>query len=331
MLEYDEFREKMLKAFEKRVTEELPEYRLFNEKTRRTNTVMENIGVRPKTLTEKSPISPVMYIENLYENYLKGDREDSDFINDTVVRYFEAFETGKKLMESMCTNIEDFFDKETVVAQVINAEKNKEYLSDKPHRLFLDLAVIYRFDAPLFNGSIVVNNGIAKEIKMTEKELYNAALKNMERQYAPQVRRLTEMLRNDYNKELDDDLDGASDILYVVTNEEKLYGANALLMPSSFEKLAEKTGGDFYVIPSSVHELLAVSDVSQKAEDLQEMLLQVNATPYVSETEWLSDNLYKYNAVTKQIEYAFPEDVKKKEKDSKAVEEKKPEKDAKVI
>ena len=67
-----------------------------------------------------------------------------------------------------------------------------------------------------------------------------------------------------------------------------------------------------------------------KAEELQEVMGQVNSMACVGD-DFLSDNLYRYNSETKQIEFALPDKVKNKGKNISVIEEKNPEKDAKVI
>ena len=44
--------------------------------------------------------------------------------------------------------------------------------------------------------------------------------------------------------------------VYVCTNESKHHGASALMYPNFMDEVADKLGGDFYIIPSSIHETL---------------------------------------------------------------------------
>ena len=148
------------------------------------------------------------------------------------------------------------------------------------------------------------------------------AVKNLDERFTPQVQKMSELFGL---PELYDDSP-----LYVVTNKEKLMGANAILLPQLFERFSENVCENFYVIPSSIHELLFVEGEVGKAEELQEVMAQVNAMDCVG-NDFLSDNLYRYNSETKQIEFALPDKVKNKEKNISVIEEKKPEKDAKVI
>lgn len=88
----------------------------------------------------------------------------------------------------------------------------------------------------------------------------------------------------------------AGRMMYIMTNESMFYGAAGIL---DSQWLHEKTGGiSFYIIPSSVHELLFIpdnGDISQ--EELDKMVLEANSTA-VADDEKLSDHCYYYDAGT---------------------------------
>lgn len=81
------------------------------------------------------------------------------------------------------------------------------------------------------------------------------------------------------------------DMIYVVTNTSGVFGAAYITDSGSMEhvskKLAWKT---FYIIPSSIHELLIIKDVP---EQMINLIKEVNDTQ-VSPNERLSYNLYKW-------------------------------------
>ena len=62
-------------------------------------------------------------------------------------------------------------------------------------------------------------------------------------------------------------------------------------------------GSDLYILPSSIHEVLAVSAEDRDLEDLEEMVRSVNQTD-VSPEEVLSDNVYKYDAESRTLSLA---------------------------
>ena len=108
----------------------------------------------------------------------------------------------------------------------------------------------------------------------------------------------------DMSKGMDDSEEGMPEAmdsadmpqLYVATNDRKINGASVLLYDGVLEGFAEQTGGDFYILPSSIHEALflpATPDVDEN--DLPEMVRGVNAG-CLEPDEILSDNAYLYHA-----------------------------------
>ena len=90
------------------------------------------------------------------------------------------------------------------------------------------------------------------------------------------------------------------DTLYVLTNETKVNGANAILNDDIRQAIAKQVG-DFYVLPSSIHECLIVPKSNgMKRDDLEQMVQEVNQTQVAPE-ERLSDHVYEYDAKTHEL------------------------------
>ena len=81
-------------------------------------------------------------------------------------------------------------------------------------------------------------------------------------------------------------------------------GSCAVLSDSFMQKTAEKIGAEeLYLLPSSRHEMLAVdSNLIDDSAELKSMVIEVNSDPNVIQTEdYLSDSIYKYNALTHSL------------------------------
>ena len=93
------------------------------------------------------------------------------------------------------------------------------------------------------------------------------------------------------------DLMGPSDVpeMIVLTTEDKLQGAKALLSKEALSEVYDQVGGDFVVLPSSIHEVLClpIRD-DMDAETLKNMVREVNGTQ-VAPNERLSDNVFKFD------------------------------------
>lgn len=91
--------------------------------------------------------------------------------------------------------------------------------------------------------------------------------------------------------------------MYVLTNARKLHGANIMLYKEYLEIAAEKMNGDFYILPSSIHELLAVPVSTAEIEKLRQMVKEVNDNEVAPE-EILGYEVYRYNRETGEVEVA---------------------------
>ena len=86
--------------------------------------------------------------------------------------------------------------------------------------------------------------------------------------------------------------------LFVLTNESRMEGAGILFCNDVLHKIWEKIG-NYYIIPSSIHELLIFADNnSLDREDISQMIVSVNQS-IVSEEERLSNNPFYYDGELK--------------------------------
>ena len=79
--------------------------------------------------------------------------------------------------------------------------------------------------------------------------------------------------------------------MIVATSKAKANGAG-LLYCGEFIKEMRKKMGNFYILPSAVHEIILVPEDFANKEDLTEMVREVNATQ-VSDEEYLADRAFE--------------------------------------
>lgn len=91
--------------------------------------------------------------------------------------------------------------------------------------------------------------------------------------------------------------------MFVLSNERKINGASIILYNEQLAELSDKLSDDLLIMPSSIHEVLAVPASSMDAIDLKQMVREVNDTE-VSEQEILGYSVYRYNRETGTIEVA---------------------------
>lgn len=242
--------------------------------------------------------SPIMYLNDLYKQYEKtGDLEGT--IKTAANAIKNAIKKGNKLTEKLDLTKA----KENIIFQLINTEKNKNLLSGVPHRQFLDLSIIYRWlvdeDAEGIS-SVVIHDSLAEELGLSEEKLFELALDNTKRIMTPTVRTMWEVLFGAKGMPEMIEKIPEDNQMYIISNTKNINGAGSILYEEKLHELAEKIGTDLYILPSSVHEVIAVSAELGTHEALSEMVRTVNGTE-VSEEEQLSDHVYFYDKEKRQV------------------------------
>ena len=260
----------------------------------------------------ESEISPTLYPEDIYSNLAPG--ETPAMAAEMAVKMLEAAKVDAPTMEDIDLTPEGA--KKNLYLVVINAEKNKELLKDVPHFIQDDLAVIPRYRIS-DEASFVIHNNHLETFQMTETECLEQALKNTdERGYT--VDSIEEVLRRIMRNEGMDD-DYMDDVLaetpkspfYVITNDSKVDGAVAIASKAALEQAYEVVGENFYILPSSRHEILALPESLVKdPEELRQMVCDVNENQ-VEPKDRLSDNVYYYDAQKKHVSLVEPKAVEK--------------------
>ncbi|MDE7183556.1 MAG: hypothetical protein K2O40_03555 [Lachnospiraceae bacterium] len=151
---------------------------------------------------------------------------------------------------------------------------------------------------------------------VTVEELYRAASDNTQRLEKPEIMGIEEILNdvvNENDRSMEEKSGSNNDAgsiekypaavpVYVLSNRERLQGAACMLYPDLLRRLADATDSSYYIIPSSIHELLIVpTDGFMDREEIKEMIREVNDTQ-VKPEERLSYSLYGYDKKENKVE-----------------------------
>lgn len=97
-------------------------------------------------------------------------------------------------------------------------------------------------------------------------------------------------------------MDPKDEQMFVATVPDKVHGAGVLAYQNFMDQAAERVGGDFFILPSSIHEVLIVPDNGKMdLKDLESMVKEVNATQ-VAPADKLTDSVYHYDSQAKIFE-----------------------------
>lgn len=217
--------------------------------------------------------------------------------------------------------------KEKLSVEVISAEVNEELLAKVPHDRIEDLAVVYRFIMESNEdgrASILVNNDLIERMGVTHEQLRADALENSPEIRPAVIQGMNEVMKEMMGPEAYEMFgipDDTEEMMFIATVPDKNSGAGVLAYQDFMDQAAEKIGGDFFILPSSIHEILLVPDDGQKgADELKAMVMDVNATQ-VSPEERLSDNVYHYDSKEHIFELAEKFEARQQEKGA-AIDEK---------
>lgn len=221
--------------------------------------------------------------------------------------------------------------KEQLFIRVSSAEKNADYLKNVPHTIVEDMAITYHLRMSVDeNGvsSAVVAHDNLRMYGVSVEELHQAAIENSEKMFPANVFDLHERMRQNFIDDMKQD--GMPDemieeflkefpepgehAMTVVSNDVGVNGAAVIFYPGMMDKLAEMTEGDYFILPSSVHETIILPDNGAiTAKELEAMVTEINATQ-VEPWDRLTDQVYHYDPIDKVFEKAsaFEERIEKK-------------------
>lgn len=221
----------------------------------------------------------------------------NDVLNMATVHATDALNCSKDYLDTF--EISDYYKvKNSLVVELINIATNKEVLATAPYAKYKDLALVYRVVVGSNNkgeATVLVDNRLLKKYNVSFETLHKDAL-NSSAKIRPAV---FKSMRETYADLLNcsiNDIPEDNIPLYVLTNSKRVQGASAIFYPGVMQEIAEKVGGSYFILPSSIHEVLITpDDGTLNAKELLQTVLEVNSTE-VSAEDKLADNVYRYDA-----------------------------------
>lgn len=300
---YDEFKEKFVEDVKERIADKglTADVRTVEK----VNETYEALSVTP----EGGNIGMNLNIDRFYSSYEDGvDYED--LVNNAMDVIDRGISNIPDLDVNKFTDYEQMKDK--LVMEVVSAETNAAILATIPHKRMEDMAVVYRFMLDSHNGeqaSVLVTNTIINQMDITPEQLHADALKN-----APEVKPLVIQGMSEVMAEMlgpdQAELMGLMPVapedeqMYVASVPDKTHGASVIAYQDFMDRASDRVGGDFFILPSSIHEVLIIPDNKEiDFKVLEGMVRDVNETQVAPEDK-LTDNVYHYDSKDKIFELA---------------------------
>ena len=252
-------------------------------------------------------VSPLLYLEDAWQLHEKGANMET-LLRNLAEIYAEqpvAFQVDLPL------KYEEIKDK--VVYHVLNKEANQLGLKE---RIYTDIgqgfvkvyAIHHKLDGCRAEGSIPISHEIMRQYGYDMQEIRRDAERNTPQifpatfgPFAPLAQALSGKGQDEFENENPDEKGG-----YILSNTVGHRGAGALFYPGMQKKIAEHFGKNYYVLPSSIHELLILPEGAGKtAEELEQMVRGVNRES-VSKEDFLSNKVLFYDREKEQLRTALP-------------------------
>lgn len=253
------------------------------------------IGLR---ISEGKRLCPVLYVDEQYEYYKAG-------MNYQMIVAYMTHKIEKaldKVPEKINLNFRDFRD--TVTMQLLNTDRCEGYLKGKVCREVEDLSIIYRFNFDMGKGnhySTVVSKHMLELMQLTEEELHQFAMIRAPFNKPYVIKPLAAMIEELTGEAVTMQTQMDSPMM-ILSNEDMHFGASVIFYPDVLNECSNAMNGDYYIIPSSIHECLLYPDNGDLTlKELKSMVEDVNNT-ILDPRELLSYNVYHYDHKEKIFE-----------------------------
>ena len=241
-------------------------------------------------------LGPTIYLEDMPQDLsLEEQTQEAAARMQEALKMFEA----RPKITAPCLEREQIL--QNVVIQALSQEKNKNMLENNAHVNVLDLAAVFRVPVPATQKAVYMSTLIPYELmereNLTEEELYEAAQRNTVEKYGVVVRKMDyrSMQRGMKPKPLDSTrLTGKCGYM-LSTNE--VNGAALMLIPKVLREVHQNMREDFYIVPSSIHEVILWKEsLHYSVESMKQSLYEMNRrTDVVDPTDVLTDSVYFYD------------------------------------
>lgn len=283
VMEFKEFEEKMMEMLREKFGDSAE---ISGQEILKDNGITRR-GILLKQEGER--FNPVLYLDWAYERYQAGETAEEvlgQMLGDNNGQISEM-ETAWDFQPEQLRDYSHV--KEHLRLRMVNFGKNTELLQDMPYVRWNDLAVVFYYEIEGGQAQIQVNNGHLGLWGKTAETLYRDAMDNMKNSVPDELFPLSDLIRMMAPPDM-----GEEPPIHVLTNSTGRYGAAAMLYTEKIRELADSTGYDLVILPSSLHEVLLVPDMEEKRQGYREMVCEVNRT-VVEPEEVLSDNIYRYS------------------------------------
>ena len=306
MMDYTMFKELVNDKFMDYMPDHMKNGELKIMQVNKTNGTKDGLNV----YQPDSNVAPTLYVDDLYEQF----KETEDFegvLKSAAEKYVNAMENVPQMPKDILTDS----SKDKIYMTIINTEANRQMLEKVPHREVNDTSVIYRLMISSDErgiGSTVITDDLAKNLELSEEELFKIAAENTPKMFPPVVKPMSQVIfgiltedggmPKDVAEQVVDGMKGENEMMWIITNNKGVSGAVNMIFEKNLFELSKGLNDDLYILPSSIYEVIAPSSLGDPVE-LAEMVQQVNMD-VVDVSERLSNQVYHYDRDLRKLSMA---------------------------
>lgn len=298
MMDFNEFQNQILQEAKERMWGVQVEIRPVEKLQGESYT---GLSIQPND----SPVAATLNLDAVYNQMVDQGKTFQEVADDLISHAVDVIVDMPKIDVNDLTNYDQM--KNTLVVQVIPTDRNADMLADIPHKNIEDMSLVYRMQIDqneTSTSSVLITNAMLENYGVTLDQLHQDAMDAAVINNPATFRSMQEVLSDLMGMPADLMPPMDSPQMYVASVESSLNGAGVIAYPDFMNQVAEQVGGDFFVLPSSVHEVLVIpDDGSMNRHDLELMVREVNASEVLPKDQ-LSDNVYHYDSQNQVFELA---------------------------
>ena len=312
-MDYEDFKQDFQEALKEELAGRGMDAEISSQRIEKMNESYDAVTVKP----EDSMIGVNFNAERAFENYQAGTEMD-EVVNHAADAVEKAFREAPQIDVAAITDYEQM--KSKLSMEVVSADRNADLLQNVPHEKLEDMAVVYRLlldQTDEGNGTVLVTDQLMDRFGITQAQLRNDALLNAPEIRPSEIKGMSEVM-NEIAPGMAPEIAAEDEQMFVASVPDKIRGAGVIAYPNFMEDAAEKMGGDFFVLPSSIHEVLLVRDNgTMTSKELENMVKEVNATQ-VEPEDRLTDHVYHYDSKNHIFEMADKFEQRQQEEEHEA-------------
>lgn len=277
-------------------------------KARQYTAVKNNGKVKRGILMESPGVNvSTIYLEEYYQRSLDG--EPMDALIQDILEFYRIVKCEKSWNTDGIEHYDAIQDK--IVFKLIHTEKNRTLLREIPHMELLDLSIVFYALLDVNSqgtATMTVNNEHLRCWNVTKEELLTLARRNVKKLLPAELftmqQAVDEVLLSSPGEKknlLKGSLDDRDDFMYVLSNPIRSFGAACIAYPEVLDMAGQVLGEDYYVLPSSVHEVVLVPESKgMDPDEMNAMVMEINETQ-VADEEILSNHAYLYKRDVRKL------------------------------